>query len=71
MEREIWRTEEGGRWIAEWGASRVRTHRPAPGRVVVWRCAVADEDDLSAVVHDILAFASSGEGEIVTWEQAA
>jgi RimJ/RimL family protein N-acetyltransferase len=65
----IWREENDDRWIAEWGDSSVRTYRPHPGRVVVWRCAVDDGDDLGPVVANIVAFAASAEnGLIVTWE---
>lgn len=68
MKRAIWEEKEGDCWVAAWGASHVRTYRPAPGQVVVWRCAVADEDDLSGVVRDLLALAPTPEGRIVTWE---
>lgn len=65
----LWRVEDGDRWIAEWGDSSVRTHRPQPGHVVVWRCRVAEADDLEPVVRDIVAFAVSAEdGLITTWE---
>jgi len=59
---------EDGLRVLEWGDSRVRTHRPAPGRVVIWRCSVAEHDDLTPVIDELLAFASRGEGLVITWE---
>jgi len=55
-------------WTLEWGGSRVRTHRSEPGKVVVWRCAIDDADDVAPAVEEILAFAADGERLIITWE---